>query len=380
MFRNPAACASFAYKVLGPRRPGVLSRRDPRPSSRRAHQAARSPPRTSATSESRVGRSHLHQLSRLDRLRAAAERPRHRRPAACSISFAISARHVPAARRRRAPRADRIAASGVRRSAALCCRHAVQQGAGRRADLDGVSRASAPSSSTRQRLQPDRLATLAHRSQRRSTIYLSVVDRDGNIVSLIQSLFRLRPGMVAGVRLPATESRRPLRDGSAAPNALAPRKRPFHTIIPAFMEKDNIHIGFGIMGGLNQAQAHAQFVSNVVDHGMNVQSALEQPRFTKGTFDGLDVEMEETMPEAVRAGLHRPRTPDSAPRTLLLQRRTRRSRRPRQQAQRQLRRSRSTLRRRSHPARPEHEVNTEHRSFFRGKQADRQLSVGLSSM
>ncbi len=64
-----------------------------------------------------------------------------------------------------------------------------------------------------------------------------------------------------------------------------------------------MHIGFGIMGGWNQAQAHAQFVANVVDYGMNVQAALEQPRFTKPTFDGCDVEMEDTIPEAVRAEL-----------------------------------------------------------------------------
>jgi gamma-glutamyltranspeptidase/glutathione hydrolase len=87
------------------------------------------------------------------------------------------------------------------------------------------------------------------------------------------------------------------------PNSLAGHKRPLHTIIPAFMEKGDIHIGFGIMGGWNQAQAHAQFVANVVDYGMNVQAALEQPRFTKDTFEGCDVEMEETMPADVRAGL-----------------------------------------------------------------------------
>ena len=87
------------------------------------------------------------------------------------------------------------------------------------------------------------------------------------------------------------------------PNALAARKRPFHTIIPAFMEKDNLHIGFGIMGGLNQAQAHAQFVSNVVDHGMNIQQALEAGRFTKGNFSGCDFDIESSVPQAVRDSL-----------------------------------------------------------------------------
>jgi gamma-glutamyltranspeptidase/glutathione hydrolase len=64
------------------------------------------------------------------------------------------------------------------------------------------------------------------------------------------------------------------------PNVLAPRKRPFHTIIPAFMERGDFHIGFGIMGGANQPLAHAQFVSNLVDYNMNIQAALEAPRFT----------------------------------------------------------------------------------------------------
>ena len=62
---------------------------------------------------------------------------------------------------------------------------------------------------------------------------------------------------------------------------LAPRKRPLHTIIPAFMEKGDTRIGFGIMGGFNQAQAHAQFVANIVDYGFDIQQALEAGRFTK---------------------------------------------------------------------------------------------------
>jgi len=64
------------------------------------------------------------------------------------------------------------------------------------------------------------------------------------------------------------------------PNSLAPHKRPFHTIIPAFMERGDDHIGFGIMGGSNQPLAHAQFVSNIVDYGWNIQAALSAPRFT----------------------------------------------------------------------------------------------------
>ena len=57
------------------------------------------------------------------------------------------------------------------------------------------------------------------------------------------------------------------------------------------------------MGGLNQAQAHAQFVSNIVDHGMNIQGALEAPRFTKLNFGGCDVMMEGRVPAETRAAL-----------------------------------------------------------------------------
>jgi gamma-glutamyltranspeptidase/glutathione hydrolase len=66
------------------------------------------------------------------------------------------------------------------------------------------------------------------------------------------------------------------------------------------MQRDHVHIAFGIMGGWNQAQAHAQFVSNLVDHGMNVQGALDAARFTKLTFSGCDVIVEDRVPESVR--------------------------------------------------------------------------------
>jgi gamma-glutamyltranspeptidase/glutathione hydrolase len=77
------------------------------------------------------------------------------------------------------------------------------------------------------------------------------------------------------------------------PNRLAGGKRPFHTIIPALMERGDEHIGFGIMGGANQPLAHAQFVSNMVDYGMNVQEAMSAPRFTKKGPSGCDVYIED---------------------------------------------------------------------------------------
>ena len=139
-----------------------------------------------------------------------------------------------------------------------------------------------------------------------NTVYLSVVDREGNIASLIQSVYQhFGSGVVVDDYGFALQNRGGLFElDPAHPNALAARKRPFHTIIPAFMEKGDVHIGFGIMGGLNQAQAHAQFVSNVVDHGMNIQMALEAPRFTKLKFGGCDVSDRESRAEgsARRAG------------------------------------------------------------------------------
>jgi gamma-glutamyltranspeptidase/glutathione hydrolase len=85
-----------------------------------------------------------------------------------------------------------------------------------------------------------------------------------------------------------------------SPNLLAGRKRPLHTIIPAFAQKGDTRMAFGIMGGWNQSQAHAQFISDIADFKMNIQGALEAPRFTKKTFSGCDVEMENRFSGKVR--------------------------------------------------------------------------------
>ncbi|MES2391998.1 MAG: gamma-glutamyltransferase [Acidobacteriota bacterium] len=140
-----------------------------------------------------------------------------------------------------------------------------------------------------------------------STIYMSTIDKDGNIVSLIQSNYAgYGTGFVApGLGFSFQNRGAGFEMTAGLPNSLAGHKRPLHTIIPAFMQKGDLHIGFGIMGGWNQAQAHAQFVANVVDYGMNVQAAMEGARFTKGTFEGCDVQMENRVPEAVRAELEK---------------------------------------------------------------------------
>jgi gamma-glutamyltranspeptidase/glutathione hydrolase len=137
------------------------------------------------------------------------------------------------------------------------------------------------------------------------TTYLTVVDRDGNMVSLIQSNY-----LAFGSGLVPQDTGFVLQNRGAlfsldptSPNALAGHKRPLHTIIPAFLENDKTRIAFGIMGGWNQAQAHAQFVSHVVDFHQNIQAALESARFTKLTFDGCDVQLENRIPGNVRPEL-----------------------------------------------------------------------------
>jgi gamma-glutamyltranspeptidase/glutathione hydrolase len=134
------------------------------------------------------------------------------------------------------------------------------------------------------------------------TTYLSVVDRDGNMVSLIQSNY---DSFGSGIVAPGTgfvlHNRGALFSlDPASPNALAGRKRPLHTIIPAFAQKGDTRMAFGIMGGWNQSQAHAQFIADIADFKMNIQMALEVPRFSKRTFGGCDVSMEGRFSQPVR--------------------------------------------------------------------------------
>jgi gamma-glutamyltranspeptidase/glutathione hydrolase len=137
------------------------------------------------------------------------------------------------------------------------------------------------------------------------TTYLSVVDRDGNMVSLIQSNYdSFGSGIVAAGTGFVLHNRGGLFSlDAASPNALAGRKRPLHTLIPAMAQKGEVRIAFGIMGGWNQAQAHAQFISDIADFKMNIQAALEAPRFSKRTFPGCDVDMEGRFSQNVRKEL-----------------------------------------------------------------------------
>jgi len=139
------------------------------------------------------------------------------------------------------------------------------------------------------------------------TTYLTAVDREGNIVSLIQSNFSsFGSGVTVRGMGFALQNRGALfMLDPSKPDALAPRKRPFHTIIPAFLEHGDDHIGFGIMGGANQPLAHAQFVSNLVDYGMNLQAAMETARFTvRDNFDlTCNILIEDRVPADVRQQL-----------------------------------------------------------------------------
>ncbi len=114
-----------------------------------------------------------------------------------------------------------------------------------------------------------------------NTIYLTVADKDGNMVSLIQSNYR---GMGSGMTPPelgfVIQNRgegftlKPDRF-----NTYEPGKRPFHTIIPGFITKDDKpYMSFGVMGGAMQPQGHAQIVVNMIDFGMNLQEAGDAPR------------------------------------------------------------------------------------------------------
>jgi gamma-glutamyltranspeptidase/glutathione hydrolase len=139
------------------------------------------------------------------------------------------------------------------------------------------------------------------------TTYLAVVDHEGNEVSLIQSNSgAFGSGLVAdgtGFVLQNRAGGFTLKPGQ--PNTLRPRTRPLHTIIPGFMQRGDERIAFGIMGGFNQAQAHAQFVSNIADFHMNIQAALEGARFRKIGFSGCKVVIENGVAPEVIDGLRK---------------------------------------------------------------------------
>jgi len=147
------------------------------------------------------------------------------------------------------------------------------------------------------------------------TVYLTTADSEGNMVSLIQSNYR---GMGSGMTIPGfgfiLQDRGQLFDLTPGRfNSYAPSKRPFHTIIPAFVTKDGKPwLSFGVMGGATQPQMHAQILMNLLDFNMNLQEAGDAPRIVhigssqptgETMTDGGEVCLESGFPPATREEL-----------------------------------------------------------------------------
>lgn len=139
-----------------------------------------------------------------------------------------------------------------------------------------------------------------------NTVYLAAADQD-LMVSFIQSNYE---GFGSGVLVPETGIALQNRGlgfslDPAHPNAVAPQKRPFHTIIPGFLTEGDRAIGpFGVMGGHMQPQGHVQVVVNLQDYGLNPQAALDAPRWqVRMTPQSTEVWLEQSVPRSVVLGL-----------------------------------------------------------------------------
>jgi gamma-glutamyltranspeptidase/glutathione hydrolase len=160
----------------------------------------------------------------------------------------------------------------------------------------------------REPLRPDQTAVGGRTAPLGDTVYLCAADADGMMVSFMQSNYSgWLHGFGSGVVVPGTGIALHSR-GSAFtlqenhPNVVAPGKRPFHTLAPAFLTRQGRALGpFGVIGGPIQPQAHVQFVLNEVVHGLNPQANLDAPRFQ--WLDTNRVEVELTVPSEIMQGL-----------------------------------------------------------------------------
>jgi len=138
------------------------------------------------------------------------------------------------------------------------------------------------------------------------TIYLTVADQEGNMVSFINSVFEyFGSGVVApgtGFVLQNRGAGFTLEDGH--PNQIAPRKRPFHTLIPGFVTRDGEPLlAFGVMGGSMQPQGHAQLLLNLLVFDMDIQDAIDTPRVRH--MGGTRIALEAPIPDEVRQALEK---------------------------------------------------------------------------
>jgi gamma-glutamyltranspeptidase/glutathione hydrolase len=140
------------------------------------------------------------------------------------------------------------------------------------------------------------------------TVYLTVADAEGNMVSFINSNYDY---FGSGIVVPGTGFVLHNRGAGftltpGLPNTVAPGKRPFHTLIPGFVTqtvdgREQAYMSFGLMGGGVQAQGHVQFLLNYFVFGMDLQAAIDAPRFRH--YDGLRVALETPITDSVRATL-----------------------------------------------------------------------------
>ncbi|MHB8076357.1 gamma-glutamyltransferase family protein [Desulfosporosinus fructosivorans] len=178
--------------------------------------------------------------------------------------------------------------------------------------------------STKMRLSVEELLSDAYAKQRREeigaralqpepgnppqggTVYLATADGEGNMVSYIQSNYM---GFGSGLVVPETGISLHNRGHNFSldpnhDNCLEPGKRPYHTIIPGFLTKDNLPVGpFGVMGGFMQPQGHLQVVTNAIDFNLNPQATLDAPRWQ--WINGKTIELEHSFPEHIAQALAR---------------------------------------------------------------------------
>ena len=137
-----------------------------------------------------------------------------------------------------------------------------------------------------------------------STVYISVVDRDGNACSFINTLFdNFGSGLCTPTGVMLTNRADGFSLNPASPNRIEGGKRPLHTIIPGMVSKgDKVVMPFGVMGGQYQSFGHMQLLTKFFDYGYDIQEAQDAPRFFPNPFaDNVDVEG--TVPAAIREGL-----------------------------------------------------------------------------